>query len=104
MQHVAKKLHQVKRLITLSDEERDCIGLANKMRLPFGVTPYYISLMDDSLDHAVRSQVFPERNYVEQMSAHRGEREQAFDFMLERDTSPIELITRRYPSIVIFKP
>lgn len=82
--------------------------MANKMRLPFGVTPYYLSLMDDSLDraadHAVRSQVFPERNYVEQMSAHRGEREQAFDFMLERDTSPIELITRRYPSIVIFKP
>lgn len=108
LQHVAKKLHQVKRLITLSDEELDCIGLANKMRLPFGVTPYYLSLMDDSLDraadHAVRSQVFPERNYVEQMSAHRGEREQAFDFMLERDTSPIELITRRYPSIVIFKP
>jgi lysine 2,3-aminomutase len=26
------------------------------------------------------------------------------DFMLERDTSPIDLITRRYPAIVVFKP
>jgi lysine 2,3-aminomutase len=67
-----------------------------------------MSLMDNttdrSADHAVRAQVFPERNYVKQMSAHRGEREYAFDFMLERDTSPIELITRRYATIVIFKP
>jgi len=55
-------------------------------------------------DHAVRAQVFPDRNYVEQMCAHRGERERAFDFMLERDTSPVELITRRYAPIVIFKP
>jgi lysine 2,3-aminomutase len=108
LQHVAKELQQVERLVTLSNEERECIGMANKAGLPFGVTPYYMSLMDNttdrSADHAVRAQVFPERNYVKQMSAHRGEREYAFDFMLERDTSPIELITRRYATIVIFKP
>ena len=108
LQHVAKELQQVERLVTLSDEERECIDMANKAGLPFGVTPYYLSLMDSSTkrsaDHALRAQVLPERNYVEQMSAHRGEREYAFDFMLERDTSPIELITRRYATIVIFKP
>ncbi len=108
LQHVTKELQQVERLVTLSDEERECIGMANKAGLPFGVTPYYLSLMDNSTersaDHAVRAQVFPKRNYVEHMSAHRGEREYAFDFMLERDTSPIELITRRYATIVIFKP
>lgn len=108
LKHVAKKLSQVKRLITLNDEEKKCIEMTNEAKLPFGVTPYYISLMDEgpdrSADHAIRAQVFPERTYVEQMSLHRGEREQAFDFMLERDTSPIELITRRYPTIVIFKP
>jgi lysine 2,3-aminomutase len=38
------------------------------------------------------------------MAEHRGERDRAFDFMLERDTSPVDLVTRRYPSIVIFKP
>lgn len=28
----------------------------------------------------------------------------AFDFMRERDTSPIELVTRRYPTVAIIKP
>ena len=108
LQNVSKKLHQVERLITLSDEERECLRMACKAGLPFGVTPYYMSLMDNtpdrSADHAVRAQVFPDRTYVEHVSAHRGESEHAFDFMLERDTSPIELITRRYAPIVIFKP
>jgi lysine 2,3-aminomutase len=108
LRNVAKEQGQVERLITLSDEEKSCIGIARKTKLPFGVTPYYLSLMDDdtdrSADHAVRAQVFPDRHYVEKMAARRGERDQAFDFMLERDTSPVELITRRYASIVIFKP
>ena len=108
LRHVARELHQVERLVTLSREERECIRMAGEAGLPFGVTPYYLSLMDNgpdrSADHAIRAQVFPDRNYVEQMSLHRGERERSFDFMLERDTSPVELITRRYSPIVIFKP
>jgi lysine 2,3-aminomutase len=108
LQNIAKEPRQVDLLITLSDEEKACIEMARQAGLPFGVTPYYLSLMDDSsdrsADHAVRAQVFPDRHYVEQMSVHRGKHDQAFDFMLERDTSPIELITRRYASIVIFKP
>jgi len=108
LQNVTKELNQVERLVALSEEERKCIRMAREAGLPFGVTPYYISLMDNSsdhsADHAVRAQVFPDHNYVEQMAAHRGERDHAFDFMLERDTSPIELITRRYAPIVILKP
>lgn len=108
LQNVAKELHQIERLIILSDEERECMRMAREAGLPFGVTPYYMSLMDNTLDrsadHAVRAQVFPDRNYAEHMSVHRGERDHASDFMLERDTSPIELITRRYVPIVIFKP
>jgi lysine 2,3-aminomutase len=108
VQNVVKDPLQVERLVSLTDEERECIAIACKAGLPFGVTPYYLSLMDNDNthdgDHAVRAQVFPDRNYVEQMTAHRGEREQSFDFMLERDTSPIDLITRRYPTIAIFKP
>jgi len=34
----------------------------------------------------------------------RDQSEHSMDFMMERDTSPIEGITRRYPSIVILKP
>jgi lysine 2,3-aminomutase len=108
LRNVTREEQQLERLITLNDEEKACIGMALKAKLPFGVTPYYLSLMDDSFDrsadHAVRAQVFPDRHYVERMSVHRGERDEAFDFMLERDTSPVELITRRYASIVIFKP
>ncbi|MFH1550258.1 MAG: KamA family radical SAM protein, partial [Planctomycetota bacterium] len=108
LRHVAKGPDQVEQLVYLSKEERESISMACRARIPFGVTPYYLALMDNgpdrSADHAVRAQVLPDRNYVEIMSVHRGERERAFDFMLERDTSPIELITRRYASIVIFKP
>lgn len=107
MSHTVKKLDQLERLVTLSDEERDNIERALAARLPFGVTPYYLSLMDDDFegrDRTIRAQVFPPANYVEEMAANRGNRECAFDFMLERDTSPIDLITRRYATIVILKP
>jgi lysine 2,3-aminomutase len=108
LQNVAKELGQVEQLVTLNNDERECIQMAREVKLPFGVTPYYLSLMDNTLgpsaDHAIRAQVFPNRNYIEQMAAHRGKDMRAFDFMLERDTSPVELITRRYVSIVIFKP
>ena len=106
---VIREQQQLERLITLHEEEKACIDMALTAKLPFGVTPYYVSLMDDgfdrSADHAVRAQVFPDRHYVERMAAYRGEGDRASDdFMLERDTSPVELITRRYASIVIFKP
>jgi len=108
LQNVIKEAKQADRLVSLSADETESMRMAGEVGLPFGVTPYYMSLMDDNsdrtLDHAVRAQVFPDREYVSRMSEHRGEREQAFDFMLERDTSPVELVTRRYPSIVIFKP
>jgi len=38
------------------------------------------------------------------MTELREQNERSMDFMLERDTSPIEGITRRYPGIVILKP
>jgi lysine 2,3-aminomutase len=54
-------------------------------------------------DRAIRAQVIPPKNYVEKMieAVRFGH---CLDFMLESDTSPINLITRRYPSICIFKP
>ena len=55
-------------------------------------------------DYAIRAQVIPSMHYVEKMLKLRSRAEHSMDFMLERDTSPIEGITRRYPMIVILKP
>jgi lysine 2,3-aminomutase len=55
-------------------------------------------------DHAVRAQVIPSREYVDLMAEHKLDRSSLFDFMGEHDTSPLELVTRRYPLIAILKP
>jgi lysine 2,3-aminomutase len=107
LRNIARNLSDLEGLVTLSEDEKEAIGLAREHRLPFGVTPYYLSLMDDEpdgRDRSIRAQVFPPLSYVERMAKARAEGEQSLDFMLEGDTSPIELITRRYPAIAIFKP
>ncbi len=106
--HICRKAEDLERLVPLTEVERESIRRANEGRLPFGVTPYYASLFDEiphnGRDRAVRAQVIPPPDYVDQMLANRDNRELAFDFMLEHKTSPIDLITRRYPSIAILKP
>ncbi len=96
------------RLCRLAPGERAAVDAAVAAGLPFGVTPYYASLFDDDLeagrDRALRAQVLPPQSYVEPMRERRADRACAFDFMLERDTSPAPLVTRRYPAIAIFKP
>ncbi len=107
VKHVGKDLETLEGLVGLSEEERRNIGTTCRNRIPFGVTPYYLSLMDEQgsdRDRAIRAQVFPPRRYVEEMTQSRDKRHEAFDFMQERDTSPVDLITRRYPGIVILKP
>jgi lysine 2,3-aminomutase len=95
-------------LIELTKNQKAAIEKANLNKIPFGITPYYLSLMDSNLsigyDHAVRAQVIPPKIYVDSMSEHREERDTFFDFMGEHDTSPQDLITRRYPFISILKP
>ena len=107
VQHILRDADEIARLLNLSDDEYNAIRMARKNGLPFGITPYYLSLMDDrpeeARDRSIRAQVIPSASYVEKMSeAHRFGH--CLDFMLESDTSPIGLITRRYPSICIFKP
>ena len=95
------------RIVPLSDREWREISRARKARLPFSVTPFYASLMDEDgagRDRALRAQVIPPADYVDHMLAHRRGREHSCDFMLESDTSPIDLVTRRYPAVVILKP
>jgi lysine 2,3-aminomutase len=100
-------LEILKRVIELEPWHEEAIRLAVENHVPFGVTPHYLHLMDrhpNDRDFAVRWQVFPPVSYVQNMIAHRKDRKWAFDFMKERDTSPIDLVTRRYPRVAIIKP
>jgi lysine 2,3-aminomutase len=105
--NVAVTGEALSRLVPVTAEQEELVRRSREGRLPFGVTPYYASLADDepsSRDLAVRAQVLPPRHYVEAMLEHAGERGSAFDFMGEHDTSPVDLVTRRYPAVVILKP
>ncbi len=106
VRNVIKDPNILENLITLPEQTLKTIRDARRIKLPFGVTPFYLSLMDDdgAFDAALRAQVFPPADYVRAMHQHRGEIDYAFDFMGEHDTSPIDLITRRYPGIAILKP
>jgi lysine 2,3-aminomutase len=105
--HTIVSAEKIAKVVRMSAEEREVIAKACKSHLPFGVTPYYASLMDDESsdrDRAVRAQVLPPKRYVDEMARHRKKRGRMFDFMGEFYTSPIDLITRRYPAILILKP
>ena len=102
-------LENLKKLVPLTEEDIKAIEIAIENKIPFGITPYYLSLFDFSRsdrknDYQIRSQVIPPIHYVTLMKEHRKERSYYFDFMGEHDTSPEELITRRYPMISILKP
>ncbi|MCK5145416.1 KamA family radical SAM protein [bacterium] len=108
LDHVITNADVLGSIITLKTEEKEAIKKASKVKIPFGITPYYASLMDQAphrrRDHAVRAQVIPPMSYVDAMAKNKDQSSTSLDFMLESDTSPIELITRRYPMIVILKP
>ena len=106
LRHVRRTVSDLEDLIELTSDEREAITLATENRMPFGITPYYLSLMDREphrrWDHAVRAQVIPPLSYVDGILGSR--QEESLDFMREGDTSPIDLVTRRYPMIAILKP
>ena len=108
LQNVIRDHKPLNDLIELDVEQKAAIQKAIENKIPFGVTPYYLSLMDSKLsigyDHAIRAQVIPPKEYVDQMADHRSDKENLFDFMGEHDTSPVDLVTRRYPMIAILKP
>ncbi|MBM4236951.1 MAG: KamA family radical SAM protein [Euryarchaeota archaeon] len=108
LRNVLREVETISGIIDLTSSERDAIRLAVDNGIPFGITPYYISLMDREpsrrRDHAIRAQVIPPIEYVESMVAFKDQRKVAFDFMKEGQTSPLGLVTRRYPMIAIFKP
>ena len=103
--HIIRDPDLLSELVYLSDEQKAAVAAAREKKLPFGITPYYLSLMDDEegdRDTAIRAQVLPPMNYVDNICTTAEHTE--LDFMGEEDTSPIDLVTRRYPSICILKP
>jgi len=108
LKHVIRDAETLGEIIELTGDERWCIERAVRNQTPFGITPYYASLMDRKAggerDRAIRAQVIPGITYVRGMEEYKRGCLHSFDFMMERDTSPIDLITRRYPQIVILKP
>jgi lysine 2,3-aminomutase len=104
VRHVIRDPDLLNRLVTLSEEHQDAVAKAHAHGVPFGITPYYLSLMDEApseLDASIRAQVLPSMDYVDQVCT--GDRN-GLDFMGEEDTAPVDLVTRRYPGICILKP
>ena len=103
-----KHIEMLKELVPLTEEDVYYMELAVENKIPFGITPYYLSLFDFTRadrkrDPQVRAQVIPPKWYVETMIKHKKDRRYVFDFMREGDTSPHDLITRRYPLVAIIK-
>ncbi len=102
-----RDVETLSKVVDLPEEVRTAVARAREARVPMGVTPYYASLMDEQpseQDRAVRYQVLPSGEYVEGLCQLRDQDPAILDFMREEDTSPINLITRRYPQICILKP
>ena len=62
LRHIVTDRQSLEALVPLTDDERAAIDSARGARLPFGVTPYYASLMDadgQGRDRAIRAQVIP---------------------------------------------
>jgi lysine 2,3-aminomutase len=108
LKNVIKDARPLLDLIEMTNEQKEAVDLAVSNKIAFGITPYYLSLMDTRFsigyDHAIRAQVIPSKEFVDKMIERRADRDVTFDFMGEHDTSPIDLITRRYPAIAIIKP
>ncbi|OGQ87515.1 MAG: KamA family radical SAM protein [Deltaproteobacteria bacterium RIFOXYD12_FULL_56_24] len=105
IRNIIRDLATLEQLVKLSPSQRAAIKAAKEHKLPFGITPYYLSLMDDELgrrDAAIRAQVLPPMSYVREIATI--DDSSCLDFMGEEDTSPCDLITRRYPAICILKP
>ena len=78
LRHVIRDAQPLLDLVELTTDQRRAVQKASENEIPFGITPYYLSLMDRDLsigyDHAVRAQVIPPADYVDSMVAHRMER------------------------------
>lgn len=102
-----RSLERLDELVALSEQEREAIRKCLEHDIPFGITPYYLSLLDldgthPDWDQQLRAQVIPPLGYVDDL-IRLGPDRSDLDFMGEGDTSPISQVTRRYPFVAILK-
>ncbi|WP_203219015.1 KamA family radical SAM protein [Geoglobus acetivorans] len=104
---ILKELNELG-IVKVPEDNLKLVELAIENHIPWGITPYYLHLWDFEEpyrhDMHVRRQVMPPEWYVMNMLGHKEDREIYFDFMGEHDTSPVDLVTRRYAMIAIVKP
>lgn len=107
MKHIIRDLKTLGDLVALSPEEIEGLQCARDNRIPFQITPYYLSLFNkagrNDYDRQVRAQVLPSLAYCRTIVENR-QKDIDMDFMGEKSTSPIDGVTRRYPEILILKP
>ena len=91
-----RRLDDVQRVLGLSEEERKTIERIGG-RLPLGVTPYYMSLIDplDPADPIRRSMIPVSGELVRGLG-------EADDPLSEDDDSPVPGLVHRYPDRVLF--
>jgi len=107
--NMLKSLADIEPFISLTEEEKEAIRLTNTHDIPFGITPYYLSLLDldgnssTRNDYAIRAQAFPALKYVQRLiDAKKHHTDEALT--ASRQLPPEISITRGYPMIAIFKP
>ncbi len=107
LRHAAGSAQELAAMVKLSDDEYGRIASAVSSHVPFGVTPYYASLFanqpDEGYDLAIRSLVIPPEELPEREPVGEPDGDYV-DFMKEGETSPVDMVTRRYPAIAILKP
>lgn len=107
-ENVIRDLAVLDSFIVLSDEEKEAIQLASQNNIPFGITPYYLTLLDldnkePKYDHAVRSQAIPQAHCINRNIELRKSEKGSFNNSSEQIPSEIS-ITHGYPMLAIFKP
>lgn len=110
MRNCFNNSEQIGKIIELTTSEKTCIDDAVKNKIPFGITPFYLSLIDRKQspfkhDRSLRAHTIPNRYYLDKLIGQGpNNKKETLDFMRETDTSPVELVTRRYPMVAIIKP
>ncbi len=106
--HVIHQLTDLEALISLNEDEKKAIQLANQHNIPFGITPYYLSLLDvgensSTYDHFIRSQALPLLKCIERIIEMK-KNEQNKPLTRDSQIPPEISITRGYPMSAVFKP
>lgn len=110
IRHLLTDADLINKLIKLSKEEYQCLILAQEQKIPFRITPFYLSLLSENKNRqtfgstaALREQVLPDMGYIKEMIKNGGSTLE-MDYMNETACSPVTMVTRRYPMVAIIKP